>query len=375
MTPKTAGQLRACMPADSRRRSTAHAMRLFAATLTCYLATLAAIVVAPGWLSGFCLSLVAGFLIGVLFVIGHDACHGAFTDRPWLNAVLGRLAFLPSWHPYSGWEHAHNRVHHAWTNLRHKDYAWAPLSKEDYDALSCFGRWRERRYRSLFGFGIYYFIEVYCKRTLWPSRSFRGKTNMFRLASDNGLVLAFIGLQSACLAAAVTWLNASSRVAEVLVFGQWLPFLLFNWMLGFLIFLHHTHPQIPWFDRVEDWSFYAGQIRGTAHVVFPGSLNGLIQHIMEHTAHHADPRVPLYKLHAAQAALERVFPEDLIVHRFTWRSFSYTLQVCQLYDYRNRCWMSFAGVPTSSCNLPDFSRTPGEEAASASSFAASRTAD
>ena len=40
--------------------------------------------------------LVAGFVIGRLFIIGHDACHQSLTPNRELNKVLGRIAFLPS---------------------------------------------------------------------------------------------------------------------------------------------------------------------------------------------------------------------------------------------------------------------------------------
>lgn len=340
------------MPATSRERSTGKAIGLFLGGVALYLAAIGGIVLVEAWVLRGLLSGVAAFATAVLFVIGHDACHGAFTNHRWLNAVLGRLAFLPSWHPYAGWEHAHNRVHHAWTNLRGEDYAWAPLSKGDFARLSRWGRLRERFYRSLFGFGCYYFYEVYCKKTLWPSAAFRGKTSLRRLAADDALVLAFVLAQAICLVLVGQWLRPTSSAIALLLFAQWLPLVAFNWLIGFLIFLHHTHPLIAWFDDRDEWSFYLGQIRGTAHVTFPGPANWLIANIMEHTAHHADPRVPLYRLGAAQAAIERAFPQDVVLHKFTWHSFRYTLRACQLYDYRNHCWLSFAGTPTTSRTIP-----------------------
>lgn len=347
----TAGDLRARMPADCRERSTTTALVLFVVPTLLYLATLVAIVAVPYWPLRLLFSLGAGFFTAILFVIGHDACHGAFTNHRWLNNVIGRLALFPSWHPYTGWEHAHNHIHHGWTNLRGRDYAWAPLTKEDYDRLSAFGRFRERFYRSPFGFGAYYMLSVYLRRTLWPNAKFRGKTNMLRLAIDNLLCIGFIVAQAAAMLAAARWLRAEDSPWQLILFGQVLPFLIFNWLIGFLIFLHHTHPGIPWFDNQEEWSFYQGQVRGTAHVMFPGPINWLIQNIMEHTAHHADPRVPLYKLAEAQRSLEDAMPDDVLIHNFSFRSFFYTLRVCQLYDYREHCWVSYEGRTTSSCTM------------------------
>src|ERR1700722_6952920 len=49
-------------------------------------------------------ALACGFVIGRLFIIGHDACHQSYTDHRGLNRWIGRIAFLPSLTPYSLWE-------------------------------------------------------------------------------------------------------------------------------------------------------------------------------------------------------------------------------------------------------------------------------
>ena len=336
------------MPAGVRRRSSRMALALFGLGWAFYLGTLCGTVVAPWWPLKLIFSLANTFFIGILFVIGHDACHGALAPFAWLNAVLGRIAFMPSWHPYAGWEHAHNHVHHAWTNLRQKDYAWAPLSKDDYDRLPAWRRAMVRFYRTPLGLGAYYFFDVYLGRTIFPSREFRGRMHVPRFVGDCLLVAAFIMVQALFLVFAGRWFGSQSPALESLFFGQWLPFLLWNWLIAFLILLHHTHPRIPWFDDVEEWTFYRGQILGTAHVHFPGPIDWVIHNIMEHTAHHADPRVPLYHLAKAQASLVRAFPEDIVEHKFSWRSFRYTLQTCRLYDYRAHRWTDWSGEPTSS---------------------------
>jgi acyl-lipid omega-6 desaturase (Delta-12 desaturase) len=351
------GEVRARMPAGVRKRSTRTALLLFGVSLTIYLCTLVGTVVAPWWPLKLLVSLINVFFLGLLFVIGHDACHNALAPSAWLNAILGRIAFLPSWHPYAGWEHAHNHVHHAWTNLRHKDYAWAPLSKDDYDRLPAWRRAMVRYYRTPLGLGAYYFLDVYLRRTIFPNRAFRGGMHLPRFVGDCLLVAAFIVAQGAFLIVAPGWFGSHSSALESLFFGQWLPFVVWNWLIAFLILLHHTHPSVPWFDDPEEWTFYRGQILGTAHVQFPGPINWVIHNIMEHTAHHADPRVPLYRLGEAQAYLEQAFSEDIVEHKFSWRSFRYTLRTCRLYDYRAHRWTDWSGEPTSSRTL----ETPVEE--------------
>ncbi len=69
---------------------------------------------------------VAGLAIVRLFVLGHDACHRSFfSSRAW-NRRVARLVFLPSLTTYSLWEAGHNLGHHVFTNLRGRDYVWAP---------------------------------------------------------------------------------------------------------------------------------------------------------------------------------------------------------------------------------------------------------
>jgi len=346
-SPK-ASDVRAKIPPTARQRSTGRGLFTFTIGLGLYLGTLLATALAPWWPLKLLFSLANAFSLSTLFVIGHDACHEAFVPYRWLNALLGRIAFLPSWHSYAGWEHAHNHVHHVWTNLRQKDYVWAPLSKEGYDRLPAWRQLLVRRYRSLPGLGAYYFFEIYLPKIIFPLQKYRGHKTVWRFLADDLLVAAFIAVQAVFLIRAPSWFNADCPAVESLFFGQWLPFATWNWLIAFLILLHHTHPRIPWFDDPREWSFYNGQIRGTSHVIFPGPINWLIHYIAEHTAHHVDSHVPLYHLVEAQQSLQQAFSDDIIEYRFSVRNFRYLLKVCQLYDYRNHRWMNWAGEPTSS---------------------------
>ena len=89
-------------------------------------------------------SVAAGFCIGRLFIIGHDACHQSLTPHRNLNKWLGRIAFLASLTPFSLWDIGHNVVHHGYTNLKGFDFVWAPLTKEEYSQLGFFSRMRDR---------------------------------------------------------------------------------------------------------------------------------------------------------------------------------------------------------------------------------------
>jgi omega-6 fatty acid desaturase (delta-12 desaturase) len=354
-----ASDVRATIPAAARQRSTAKGLFLFTVGVGLYAGTLLATVLAPWWPLKLVFSLANAFFLSTLFVIGHDACHEAFVPYRWLNALLARIALLPAWHSYAGWQHAHNHVHHVWTNWRQKDYVWVPLSKEEYDALPAWRQSLQRWYRSLPGLGVYYFFEVYLTKIMFPVQKYRGHKSAWRFLADDLLVASFIAAQAVFLVYAPGWFGLSCSAIESLLFGQWLPFIIWNWLIAFLTLLHHTHPRIPWFNDAQEWSFYQGQVRGTCHVIFPSPINWFIHYIMEHTAHHVDSHVPLYHLAAAQESMRRAFTADIVKHRFSLRSFRYLLNVCQLYDYRNHRWLNWAGEPTSSSTV-DVTQKPAE---------------
>ena len=86
------------------------------------------------WLRLLC-ALGAGTAISSLFVLGHDAAHGALAASSTVNRIYGRLAFLPSLHNYGLWVIVHNKMHHMEPNLKGRN-SWSPLTKPEYDATS-----------------------------------------------------------------------------------------------------------------------------------------------------------------------------------------------------------------------------------------------
>ena len=51
-------------------------------------------------------------------------------------------------------------------------------------------------------------------------------------------------------------------------------------------------------------SYFQMQVRATPHLIFPAPFRWIMRHVMEHTAHHADPGIPLYHLPDAQKSVE-----------------------------------------------------------------------
>ncbi len=329
-------------------RRTLLALGLLATDLLLYAVFLTGTVLLEALWARLLCGMAMGFMIGRLFIIGHDACHQSFTPYRRLNRWLGRLAFLPSLTPYSLWEVGHNVVHHGYTNLKGVDFVWAPLTKAEFDALRPGRRWLERVYRSGWGPALYYLIEMWWLRMFFPSRAHMAtRRREFRLDS----LLA--------LAAGVAWVGGlvgaalalGRPVLPMLVCGFGVPFLFWNAMIGFVVYVHHTHTEVRWHDDKTAWGSAAPFVSTTVHLVFPWRVGALMHHIMEHTAHHVDMSIPLYRLPGAQQLLEQTLPGRIVVQRFSWRWYFETARRCKLYDFQRGCWTDFKGQRTVSAPI------------------------
>ncbi len=343
------------LSAAAATRSVAKGVGVFLLAAAAYVLTWLSIYTTHSWLLKALLGYFNGFTIGMLFLVGHDACHHGLTPVGWLNRLLGRLAFLPALHPYPAWEYSHNALHHGWTNLKGRDPGYAPFSKEEFDLLPAWRRALERVYRTWLGLALFYLIENWVKTEMFPPADHVARMPGRRsFARDRAMVLAFgiamIGLSVAMgvitrPAGQPAWLAGSGHFVLA-----WLwPFLVWNGVIAFITFQQHTHPRVRWFDNEADWTFYETQVRGTVHIEFPWILRLLLHNINEHTAHHINPRVPLYELKQAQDDVRAILADDVVVLKWSGRMTRQTLRCCKLYDYRRHQWLDFDGRPTGQC--------------------------
>jgi omega-6 fatty acid desaturase (delta-12 desaturase) len=346
----TAGEVRLRIDEPQRRRALWPGLASFVAAGAAWLLTLAGIAFAPWWAKGP-LAILNGLAIGVLFIVGHDACHG--TLLPWrrLNRLSGRLSLLPALHPYSSWVHNHNGLHHGFTNVKEKDPGFPPLAPDEYRALPAWRRWLYRQCRTWHGLGLLYFTEMWLKWEVLPVPE-RAPRNRRAFRRDRLLVAAFALAWIGLLVAAAAWLGDS--VVGLVLVGFVLPQVVWNWLIGFIILQQHTHPRVPWYsEQVQPApSYFQAQVRATPHLIFPAPFRFLLRHVMEHTAHHADPAVPLYRLTEAQKSLERVYRRDIVRVMWSPAGFLGTLRVCRLYDYACHRWVDYDGTPLTEPLLP-----------------------
>jgi linoleoyl-CoA desaturase len=87
------------------------------------------------------------------FNVSHDALHGAFSSRSWVNRLLGATFYLAGANPYV-WKITHNVVHHTYTNIpgHDEDIEIAPgLIRVDTDEPV--RSWQ--RFQQWYAFGLY----------------------------------------------------------------------------------------------------------------------------------------------------------------------------------------------------------------------------
>jgi acyl-lipid omega-6 desaturase (Delta-12 desaturase) len=313
---------------------------MLAADLLIYGALFTAVLFAGPWWAKLALALGAGVSIARLFLIGHDACHGAYFPGPrWANTFAGRLVFLPSLTPYSTWELGHNTLHHGFTNLKGKDYVYTPFSPAEFAALPKWRRWLERVYRHPLGPGLHYGIEVWWKRLWFPRRAGR-----WIYQADSLLTLTFLALQ--CLIVVEVARTTGQQPLALAAWSVALPFVVWNGLMGFVTYQQHTHPSITWYAERRDWDPVTAQVHGTVHVQFPPLIGALLGNIMEHTAHHLDVAIPMFELPEAQRRVEEEFPGEVVVVQWSLAYYLDCCRKCKLYQYDRRQWTDFAGLPT-----------------------------
>lgn len=286
--------------------------------------------------------LISGAIVR-LFLLGHDACHGSLFSQNLLNQLVGRLVFLPSMTAFSLWDVGHNVAHHGFNNLKGRDQVWTPFSKAEFDQLSPFRRWLERIYRSGFGCGLYYFLELWWKKLYFATRKEIGSG---RVQYKVDSVIVTVG--------AMLWVSVVLLVARhtqqsfslLLIMAVLLPFALWNMIMGFVVFVHHTHPTIAWFQKRQDWQRARAYLTSTANVHLPLGLDWLMHGIMEHNAHHVNPRISMFGLRKAQARLKELHLGDVLTYRLNWRRYRQCVKACKLYDYANHAWLDWRGEIT-----------------------------
>jgi len=276
-----------------------------------------------------------------LFVLGHDASHGALLDSRRMNRVVAQVCMAPSAHVEAAWDLGHNRIHHGYTTRQGFDFVWHPLTVEEYRELGVFGRMRHRLEWSWLGSGAYFL------RTVWWDKMWRynapGKRRNAIIRDKTTLTVAVaLVVGGVAIIGAFTggWVTAIWLPIKLFV----VPFLLFVHIIGWTVYVHHVAPDIRWWGRKE-WTQFRGQMDSTTILRVPAVVNRLWFHnIFVHVPHHVDARIPFHQLPKAAEAIAAAYPDTVRSGRLSLRDYLRTARTCKLYDFEAGTWLPYSAA-------------------------------
>ncbi|MGY6499496.1 MAG: fatty acid desaturase [Acidimicrobiales bacterium] len=346
ITPErlTLGSVRSRIEPTRYERSTARALAGWARDLTLYVTFIVGAMVAPHPLLQVGFGLLAGCAVAFAFVWAHDAAHGALFRSDRVSEVLGTAAMLPSLNMYRLWVFGHNKVHHGFTSLSPIDWIWRPWTPQEYAAASRWSRAVYRAERRPLTCGLHYLLRVW-----WPGMVRFTPDPRSRRVAGVGASKAGSAAFAVGLGAVAWWVGGPVAAISAVV----VPFAVFTWFIALFVYLHHTHPDVPFYDERKEWSAVDGQLRCSTTIRSSRVWESLTHNILVHTPHHVDTRIPYYHLRGASSDLDRAFGEEITAYRFRWSTVRHVFRTCQLYDFGSHTWSRWAELPSdqSSPNL------------------------
>jgi omega-6 fatty acid desaturase (delta-12 desaturase) len=321
----------------SRRRA---ALSLAQATVL-YAAPLTLLALTDRWWALPLLWMATGLAIAGLFVLGHDASHGALFRSRRVNRVVAVVCMAPSAHVEAAWNLGHNRIHHGYTTRQGFDFVWHPTTAEEYRAMSAWARLRHRVEWTLLGSGAYYLRVVWWEKMWRFAATGKSRSAIRRDKFVLGSVLVAV-LVIPVVGGAIRdgWVGAVWLPVKLVV----VPFLVFVQIIGWTVYVHHVSPGIRWWTRRE-WSQFHGQMESTTILKFPALINRLWFHnIFVHVPHHVDARIPFHQLPVAAEAISQAYPDTVKVDRFSPVDYVRATRTCKLYDFDAGRWLPYAAV-------------------------------
>lgn len=257
--------------------------------------------------------LFAGWAFTGIFVLGHDCGHMAFSERRWVNEVVGHLTLSPLFTGFHNWRIWHN-FHHAKTQLRGQDPDWAEkmMTRAEYEQAPLGEKAHVRLgfgtpLGILVGFWVGMFRRTFMK-TLAP------QIPLTREAPRELFMSSAIMLVSC---AAISWAIGRTGGAWAVVKYYYVPAFIAAAHGAMLTYLHHTSADALVFDR-DGWTPFRGQVVSTYNVRFAAVCEAMWFDINIHLPHHLAPKLPWYNLKRAAEAIRAGKPEVYLERRFSF---------------------------------------------------------
>ena len=216
------------------------------------------------------------------------------------------------------------------------------MSLEEYKSLPPWRKLLERIYRTPIGFGPYYFVERWWKHKFYPWDKNNRRPTYLR---DFALLISFLVTLLGTVTLG-TKLSEHSSVIMNIFFAVLLPFTVWNFSMGWTVYIQHTHERIPWFENKLQWERGYDYGEFTPYIKFPRWFGFIFHDINEHTAHHLAPKIPCYRLFRAQRLVEKELGEEIVAERFSIIKLVKRMGACKLYDFKKHQWTDFNGTPT-----------------------------
>jgi omega-6 fatty acid desaturase (delta-12 desaturase) len=247
------------------------------------------------------LALPAGVLLVRVFIVQHDCGHGSFFASMRLNAIVGWACSLLTLTPFTNWARQHSLHHGNWCNLDRRkgaDLYSACLTVSEYRALSRWRRLLHRLPRHPLVANVLLpplvFLVLYRVPFDAPKRWKRERRSVYL---TNAALLALF----CTLSALVGWREVLAIHASIMTVASIVGVWLFS--------LQHRFETAHWVRR-DEWDPANASMEGSSWFDVPPVLHWLTGNIGFHHVHHLNPRVPSYRLGAAHAAVQAIWPVE-----------------------------------------------------------------
>ena len=263
------------------------------------------------WLTVPLAVLAAGFLVRV-FIIFHDCGHGSFFKSRSANDILGFVAGVLTFTPYSQWRWEH-ALHHSTSgdlDRRGTGDVWT-LTVQEYLESS---RWQRFSYR-LARNPVILFLIAPLFLFLVKYRFTVPKTSVSERLSVHATNVALAGMilgMSAIFGWKAYLLLQLIVIAVAGSVGVW------------LFYVQHQFEGAYW-ERAEKWDYTTAALQGSSFYKLPWILQWFSGNIGFHHIHHLSARIPNYhleKCHKAEPLFQTVKPVTLLG---SFKSFTFRL--------------------------------------------------
>ncbi|KZS96677.1 linoleoyl phosphatidylcholine delta-12 acetylenase [Sistotremastrum niveocremeum HHB9708] len=292
-----------------------------------------------------------------IWVIGHEAGHGAFSDSRLVCDIVGFITHTAMWTPFFSWRISHHR-HHSNHASMEKDEVYVPKTRSDLN-LPHEEPGKEIDYEHYLGdtplYTLYMLVRqqvlafpAYLLFNVSGQKNYPKWTNHF----DPNSVIFNPSQRNAVLASnagifamiwGVTYASSVYGTSEVIKYYG-LPWLCVSHWFIMITYLHHTDPMLPHY-RKKEWSFQRGAA-ATVDRNFLGWQGRFFLHDVAHyhVIHHFFPQMPFYHGPEATQYLKEFIGEhyaysDAPVFKTLWDTYNF----CQFVEdegdvlfYRNK---------------------------------------